>query len=433
MLLRFGFSNFLSVRAPQELTLTASRLKDHPSYLISEEGIQSLAVPATGIYGANASGKTNVLLALKHLVDAVLQSHTDRRPGTGTRSLPFRLDESSSSKPSQFDIDFTLSGVRYHYGFTENSQEILEEWLYAFPRGRRQVWFYRRSAERNIEFGNFLQGRNRTIEALTRPNSLFLSAAAQNNHEQLMPIFSFFRDGIIFRLDNRTDFSEFVSKLIADRQEIRKSLVKFLHFADIGITDIDLKIEKIPDEFQKLIAGFAALADEHFPATGTKFEFPTERQRILLGHASPKGERVYFDLAQESRGTRELLYLLGPVFEAILDRKVLVIDELDSSLHPLLAMKLLQMFGDANTNAHGAQLIFATHDTNLLGALRRDGIWFTEKDREGATQLYPLTDIRTRNTDNLQRGYLQGRFGGIPFLGDLNQLFSFQQENEVVS
>jgi AAA15 family ATPase/GTPase len=423
MLLRFACSNYLSIRDSQELTLTASNLRDDPQYLIAGDGLSPTVVPLTGIYGANASGKTNVLLALKHLVDGVLQSHTERRPGAGTRAQPFRLDESFGKKPSQFDINFTLSGVRYHYGFTENKREILEEWLYAYPRGKRQVWFYRNSSKPNIDFGDFLRGRNRTIEALTRANSLFISTAAQNNHEQLLPIFSFFRDKVIFRLDTRTDFSEFVSKLMTDRQDIRNYIVRFLRFADTGITDIDLKTEKMPEEFQKLMSGFAAVANEHFPVTGTKIEFPTERQRIVLGHTSVKGKPVYFDLFQESRGTREMLNLLGPVFEAILDGKVLVIDELDSSLHPHLAMELFALFGSADTNPKGAQLLFATHDINLISALRRDSIWFTEKDREGATHLYPLTDIKTRNTDNIERGYLQGRFGGIPFLGNLSELF----------
>ena len=427
MLLRFGFSNFLSVRCYQDLNLAASNLRDSPSYLLSEDGLPATA-PIIGIYGANASGKTNVLLALRYMIGSILHSQTTRGPEADTGRDAFRLDENSISNNSQFDIDFSLDRIRYHYGFTVTDKTVSEEWLYAFPRGRRQIWFYRRGGRENIEFGSFLQGKNRNIEALTRSNSLFLSAAAQNNHDQLMPIFSYFRDNFVFRMDTRADFVDFMSKLITDRPEIKSQIVRYLANADVGINGIDIKTVEVPDHMRRVFSGVVKLINEQiFVDSDTKMdELPGEQQRIQLQHRSNTGANILFDLPKESRGTRELLSLLGPIFECLARGGVLIVDELDSSLHPLLAANLLELFAGAASNPHRAQLLFTTHDANLLsaGALRRDEIWFTEKDREGATHVYPLTDIKTRNTDNIQKGYLEGRYGGIPYVGDLSRLFS---------
>ena len=162
MLLRFALSNFLSIRDRQELMLTASTLRDQPSHLLATGIGGTQLVPVAAIYGANASGKTNVLHGLHHIVNTVLYSHSRRDPGEGTAAQPFRLDEKSLQSPSRFDIDFVADGVRYHFGFEETRETVTEEWLHAYPRGRRQEWYYRQATGPMI-FGPALAGRNRVI------------------------------------------------------------------------------------------------------------------------------------------------------------------------------------------------------------------------------------------------------------------------------
>jgi len=397
MLLRFGVSNYRSLCDYQEFSLVASKLKDRPTHLIAVEKLSREVLPVIGIYGANASGKSNILLAFSYMCQHILNSHTMGLATGGISRKPFQLDPSFQKQPSHFDCDVVVSKVRYHYGFVIDDDRVLEEWLYAYPSKHRQIWFYRQHDEAEIYFGKFLKGKNKTIAALTRDNCLFLSAAAQNNHEQLSQIYHYFRENYFFYFEiNR--MSETISYL--ENEPLKAQIVEFIKWADVGI--VDAKIE-----------------------TGERLENIQPLKPISFGHRDVNGNNVFFELNDESLGTSRLLILLGPVFKALNQGKVIIIDELDTSMHPLLSLKLLKLFSSSKSNHSGAQIIFTTHDTNLLcrNVLRRDQIWFTEKDKKGATGLYPLTDIRTNDSDKIEEGYLQGRFGAIPVLGKLDTLF----------
>lgn len=430
MLLRFGVSNFKSIRDYQELSLVASSLKDDPAYLLEINGSKERAVPLVGVYGANASGKSNLLLAFGHFRSFILTSHSKGPAEGGISRNPFLLDPNSEREPSRFDCDVIIQGIRYHYGFAVDNEKILEEWLYAFPTGSRQVWFHRKSGEKpEFQFGKFLKGKNKTIEALTRENSLFLSAAAQNNHEQLSPLHRYFWARFHYSSVSTTDQSFVPDGYLGD-DATRRKILSFLTFADTGISDLKMEDFEVRENFRQMFQELDSVVAKRTRTSDLFTQFmSTKPKEIRLAHRGSNGHSTYLKLDSESQGTLALLSILEPIFRALVNGQTLFIDELNTSIHTLLAIRILQLFVSPETNPKGAQLIFTTHDTNLLCAnvLRRDEIWFTEKNNEGATHLYPLTNINTRKTDNLEKGYLQGRFGGIPFLGKLEDLFKVQR------
>ncbi len=421
MLLRFSVSNFGSIRDKQELSMIASSaIKDEPSGLFEAPELRNEKVlPAAVIYGANASGKSNFIKALAHMIALVRDSHRKGEPGGGVPLKPFLLDPTYVEMPSEFCLEFLWNGARYSYGFKATKEEITAEFLYVWRNIPRTILFEREG--QNFEFGRSLKGRNKTIEDLTRPNSLFLSAATQNNHEELTEIEQFFRSVRIDLADPTPP--QLVAFHLADQGLDKKSL-RLLSQIDIGVIGADIHVEVVDrDTIDRRMALLRILEQQIGtpPPSEVKSKMAENDKKLRLGHQTADGAPVFFDLEDESAGTVQLLSILGPVFRALDEGRVVVIDEFASRLHTRAAEIILSLFNSKQTNPKGAQLIVATHDTNLLNAkgLRRDQVWFTEKDEGGATHLYPLTDIETRKGDNLEKGYLQGRYGAIPFAGPL--------------
>ncbi len=419
MLLRFGVTNHRSLRDTQELSLVASTLDDSPAGLIdSRHAPGHKLLPVLVIYGANASGKTNLVSAIRWMRSAVLYSHSRGEPDGPIGRTPFALDPSSGGIPSRFEVDFVLEDVRYHYGFEATNVAFTAEWLFAFPNDRRQALFERDGM--TFRFGRNLKGRNQVISELTRSNSLFLSAAAQNGHEELTKISKFFQTMASGELRESELMHNFTDKAMDAR------VIGFLKAAGTGVVDYRLKDVEVPPELQALQDGIEALVK-----TLGKIQIETpnsrlNRAQIQLAHKSVGGDSVYFDLQQESEGTKRLLGFLIPAFRVLDTGAVMVVDELDASLHTQACDLVIALFSSPATNPKGAQLIATTHDTNLLQSeyLRRDQVWLAEKDSGGATHFYPLTDFRTRKTDNLERGYLEGRYGAIPFSGRASDILA---------
>lgn len=416
MLLRFGVENHLSMRDRQELSLAASPLRDGKTGLIDCAGAPNgQALPAAMIYGPNASGKSNLVAALSAMRTAILYSHSRGEPGGHLSRKPFALDPKCAEAPSIFDIDFVIDDVRYHYGFATYYGVFFTEWLHAFPNNRRQTLFERRG--QSFDFGRGLKGRNKVISDLTRPNSLFLSAAAQNHHDHLSKVAAFFRS---LHIDTEIPLKGTTAAFKSSKKEPDGRVIAFLDKIGTGVVGYRLEKEKTVAEMRAEWPDFNTMMEnleDEFP------EFDMEKEwhdvTVQLAHRGHGGKEIYFDLDRESAGTRRLLVLLGHVFRVLDDGAVLVVDELDASLHTQACEAVLALFSSPETNPRGAQIVATTHDTNLLRSplLRRDQVWFAEKDAGGATHLYPLTDIRTRKDDNIAKGYLQGRFGAIPFPG----------------
>ena len=403
MLLRFVVVNHLSIQNRQELSLVASALSDTEDGLIHCASSPSgFVLPALVIYGANASGKSNIVDAIYTMRQMVLESHRAGKPGAGVAHRQhFRLDAASTASPSHFEMDFILGDVRHHYGFEATDEEFVSEWLFDYPSGRRRTLFERDGGE--FRFGRALKGRNHILADLTRENSLFLSAAAQHGHEKLTSVFSYFLNmkGVM----GNAISGSLVSDALA-HDELDPRVLDFLDEADTGVVDYRQVVEELTESERELMSKLSALVDLPTPSE--------HRSRIELAHRGSEKD-VYFELERESAGTRRLLLILTWLFESLDSGSPLVVDELDLSLHTEASQALLSLFCSPSTNPSGAQLVATIHDTNLLAApkLRRDQVWFAEKEN-GATRTYPLTDIRTRKGDNLERGYLQHRYGATP-------------------
>ena len=411
MLLEFRVENHRSIRDEQALTMEAASLGDpadpRPRVV---PGHRSKVLTTAAIYGANASGKSNLLAALGFMKEAVLLSHRAWPPEGGVPREPFAWGP-KKNEPSTFEVTLLINGIKYQYGFVVDDQAFLEEWLYVWPKGRKQTWIEREGEE--FLFGDFLRGENHLIEQITRPNALFLSAAVQHKHQQLQPLYDWFlrmatvavRHHRRLAMGNLSTqwFRHALREEVHEEDEQLRAFRELLKAADVGV--VDFKLES-SDTFQRGLRS---------------------QSGIYVRHQSVS-EEAWLPLEEESEGTLTL-FTLGPkVLEVIRHGGLLVIDELEASLHPLLAVRVLRQFNDPDANPHNAQLLFTTHDTNLLGntlgntALRRDQVWLTEKDTDGATCAYPLTDYKPRKAENLERGYLQGRYGAIPLLGELDRI-----------
>jgi hypothetical protein len=370
--------------------MIAGSLKDHIDRLVRLAATPEPILTTAALYGANASGKTNFIRALQFMANAVEFSHTRWQPDQRIPRQPF-ASVPDRDRPSEFIIDFILDGVRYQYGFLVSDTTVLKEWLYAYPKGKRQAWFSRRSSA-PMSFSEKMPGENKTIEALTRQNSLFLSTAAQNNHPALSPIHRWFSGSLTFVLAERSSGTFNAASFCADPVRC-EAISRMVAHADLGVSSL-----RVSD-------------GEGMP------ELMASPKQVQLLHRL--GDEVLpFETDQESHGTIVYLTLLGPIISTLESGGVLCMDEIDASLHPLLALRLIELFGEPSLNSKHAQLVFNTHDTNLLsrGGLRRDQIWFAEKKRDGSSQIYPLTDFQPRKDENIANGYLQGRYGAIPFL-----------------
>lgn len=394
MLLEFRAENHRSLRDEQGVSFEAGVVDGDAARVCDVGGRKVL--PVLALFGANGSGKSNVLSALAFMRDAVVYSQRSWDPNEGVPRDAFAW-ENRAAQPSVFTATFLIDGVLHEYGFAVDELAVVEEWLWVWPVGRKQVWFERDGQE--FSFGDHLKGENRAVQELTRPNSLFLAAAAQNNHKQLGSVWSFFHDirmprelrrwsRAVAAHDGPRRWFHDDSRLFGGPgvEEMRRRFMDLLQIADVGVRDVRVRNK--------------ALELQHHPD-------PAEK---------------WLPLDEESVGT-QALFDIGPLLlNTLSSGGVAVVDELEASLHPLLVAELLAMFQDRARNPNHAQLLFATHNAELLGTtlenapLRRDQVWLAEKNKEGATDVTPLTAYQPRKGENLERGYLQGRYGATPFI-----------------
>ncbi|WP_397571444.1 ATP/GTP-binding protein [Schlesneria sp. T3-172] len=423
MLIEFRVENHRSLRDEQALSMEAARIGDETDSRPREVPNQSMKLlPVVAIYGANGSGKSNVLAALTYMKEAVNLSHRLWGPDEGVPREPFAWGQ-KREELSLFEVQMIIEGIRYQYGFLCNDVAFVEEWIYAWPNGKKQIWLEREGDQ--FKFGENLKGENKVIEGVTRPNALFLSAAAQLRHSQLWPLFSWF--GSIHSL-NLTGGPAAPRRVLSTQYRDERELVEMLDESSEGrqrtLFDEDPP-ESVLNQFKAMLQaadiGIVDVRLNRDELTGAGR--PLRGSRFQLKHQS-ESDDAWLPLEQESGGTRTLFRLAFPILRSLRTGSTLLVDELESSMHPMLADLIVRQFNDPEINKRNAQLIFSTHDTNLLGtlvgepALRRDQVWLTEKDARGATVLYPLTDFKPRKDENIERGYIQGRYGAIPFLGD---------------
>ena len=414
MLVEFRIKNFRSLRDEQVLSLVASTDKTLLDTHALDTGLKASPhlLKSAVVYGANASGKSNLIKALQYMRGVVLESATLQPGQTFDRLHPFKLDVISSNLPTEFEVTFILDDVRYQYGFAMNTQRIVSEQLLVYKAFKPQRWFERHfDAETGkdvYEFGPSLKGAKNLWEGATRPNALFLSMAVQLNSEALRSVFDWFANRLVI-FNEQSPLSPQFSVQMLKQEAQHKSICEFLRAADISIADIEVATKQ------------AMMHSIRFDlATGKREEESGEQavDEVRFHHITEHGKAV-FDLMDESSGTRNLLFLTGPILDILNKGLTLVVDELDTSLHTLLVQALVRLFHRPEVNTGGAQLVFTTHDTSLLdayGLFRRDQVWFVEKQPDQSSSLYPLLDFSPRKNEALERGYLQGRYGALPFL-----------------
>lgn len=423
MLIEFRVENHRSIREEQVLTTEAAAIGEAEDTRPRQvDGYDKALVPVVALYGPNASGKSNLLSAFAFMTNAVTSSWSSPiwLPAGGVPRQPFAWGP-FRAQPSLFEVTVLIEGTRFEYGFVVDDERVLEEWLHAWPKGRRQTWFERDG--QRFKFGDSLRGQNKAIETMTRPNALFLSTSFHANHEQLQSVVFWFQNvdyyGVLdyawYQHRQRIRVERWLERRFgSERHQIaifpedrvapeeREAMTSLLTSADIGIVDFEMR------------------KSEEVTPQGTT------RERVIpyFKHASSNRES-WLPLDAESEGTQALFRMAPVLLWTLKKGAVFVVDELERSFHPVLANTIIKLFNNPKTNPKNAQLLFTTHNTHLLGnltgepALRRDQIWLTEKNEEGATCIYPLTDYKPRKSENLERGYLQGRYGAIPFPGEL--------------
>lgn len=420
MLIEFKVTNFRSIKETQTLSMVAGNAtKDKElSGNTFDSGITKLGnlLKSAVIYGPNAAGKSNLIAALAFMENMVRTSATDAQVGKKIKVAPFRLEAASRNKDTEFEIHFIAEEVRYQYGFTLNTQRITSEWLLAYPYGSPQRWFHRQynsiSEKYDYEFKpSFAEGKARTERSkYTIANNLYLSVAVQKNSQQLLPVFNWFQNNLNYLTSMSHVDSSHTASVILNAED-KQQVLAFMNDAGVGIKDFLVEkklvnVDDFPDEFpaelrQKFI--------EDHPFFETKFLYESNDDKNL----------VAFDLDDESDGTRVLFGFAAWWIDLLKNDEILFVDEIDTSLHPLLVHHLIKMLHASKSKA---QLIFTTHDTTLLSQriMRSDQVWFVEKDKQQSTQLYSLADYSPRPNEAIEPGYLNGRYGAIPFLNELD-------------
>ncbi|WP_036578777.1 AAA family ATPase [Brucella anthropi] len=419
MLLSFSVSNYLSIDEEQTLSLVATKL-DGPHEPISGGPQTENVLPCAIIYGPNASGKSNLVAALLMLRAQVLSSHSRVSTSQGIPHRPFRLNDENLKKPTTMEASFIINGVRFDYGLTFNDEIYLEEWLYTYPEGRRRRLFER--VGQKVTFGSEFRGSKKVLVEFMRPNSLFLSTATQNDHEELSSIRNFFED---FYASNQISVASQLINATFKEGQIDTRSISFLEKIGTGVVGYKQTEVDVPETWKAMAKDFLTIAKKHMgdDADELNYEEDDKDYSIELAHRAKNQKNVYFGTENESSGTRRLLLILNGIFKILDEGTVAIIDELDASLHTHAVEALIQLFVDPEINKKGAQLIATTHDTNLLNPnlLRRDEIWFVEKSHDGASRYYSLSEVKTRKGDDFEASYLRGRYGAIPHVSWLKR------------
>jgi len=429
MFIEFSLTNFRSVLARQTLSMVASPDKAHFERNVIHSDVKGVGLlRAAVIYGANAAGKSNLLRALETLRQVVQLSATGIQEGQRLPVTPFLFGTTPSTSPSEFEIIFVADdGVRYHYYCALTPERVTKEWLVAYPQGRAQRWFEREfvveTGAQTWWFGpNFKAERaeRKVWQDFTRDNALFLSTAIQLNNAQLRPVFTWITQKLIVLLPG-INMNLFLSLELLREESGRADVMQFMRTADVGIDRMELREEDMPSSTTSDLPAGALRFQLDIKLPPGAAPLKHKQLRVVTWHKREgSSEEVPLDLSDESDGTRKLFEFVGGWLGALKSGATLFVDELDRSLHPHMTRFLVSIF-QSDLNDKNAQLVFTTHDTTLLDTdlLRRDQIWFVEKDAHRSSHFYSLLDYSPRKDEALERGYLKGRYGAIPFIGNL--------------
>ena len=406
MIIQFSIENFLSLKEQNTLSLVATPLREEATLTenvlipINDTGISLLK--SALILGPNASGKSNVIKAFDFFKRFIINSFKDVQAGEEIEVENFRLDVQSASEPTSLELIFICGENQFRYGFNVTREKVQDEWLYRKTSRKRakEVELFLR------EDGGFKVHPSMPLlqdivnRRMVRPNALLLSAAAQFNDAAAVEIIGWLTDTTVMSCsEEERNWKDALRHF--DDEAMRERIVAFSRYADLGIEDIEKSGDRVTSRHNQYDA-------EGRVAQSVSFPF----------------------LDNESEGTIKYFSLAYPIIEALDHGKRLIVDEFDSKMHPLLTERVISLFNSKETNPHGAQLIFTAHDSNLLssGSFRRDQVWFTEKDRLGASKLFSLAEYKVRSGASFEKGYLAGKYGATPILGNMSNLFVKEEQ-----
>ena len=423
MLLQFTVNNYRSIKDTVLFSMKTASKDEENSFTVRDYELLYSAV----VYGANASGKSNLLKAMTTMRNIVLNQtkvsqSTDRLPYE-----PFKLNSETEDASSSFEIIFFHENIKYRYGFEADAKTVYAEWLYSDEKGKESKLFYRDVDEEfYVNPTRFKEGKG--LEKKTLPNQLFLWKCDSENGEISQKILKWFLQfNMIDGLEN-TGYIDYTKQQLRN-EDFKNDIVSLVRIADLGIEDISTDETEVSKELVEKMPLPQSIKDELLQQDRL-MQINTKTVHQKFDKFNNPVSAVSFELNQEeSVGTQKFFAMSAPILDTLKNGKVLMIDELDASLHPMLTMHLVKMFHDKEINTKNAQLIFATHDTNLLHGdlFRRDQVWFSEKDQYGATDVYSLIEYKknpTRKESNKEKNYLQGRYGAIPYLSD----FTFEDK-----
>lgn len=441
MLIQFSVKNFRTFKEKATISLVASNYDKTTrefDNIFKDNTFNLRILKSAVIYGANASGKSKFMEALMFMKHFVITSSKDSQKGDKINIKPFKLSTETEHLPSEFEVVFTFQNEMYRYGFEADDKTIISEWLYHKPKTKEVELFYREFQDFETHTRNFSKGNMVIKEGLVRDNALLVSVAAQFNDTISINVIDWFKQLKTISGLNEEGYQGFT--MSKTESPVHKSkILNLLKAADLGIQDIKLQkldIEQLPKDMPKDLKEriIKTIREENAEFISDVITF----HKKYDANKTKTNETVHFSLDEdESSGTRKFFALTGPILDVIENGYTLVVDELDSKLHPNLVCKLVALFNSKEINKNNAQLIFNTHDTNLLssGLFRRDQIWFTEKNRYGEARLYSLGDFKSesvRKTEAFEDNYIRGKYGAVPYLVYFDNLTKIlpQYENE---
>ncbi len=434
MLWQFTVNNYKTFKDKATLSLIASNYDKNTheaGNIYSDEAFNKRILKSAVVYGANASGKSTLINAIAFMRLFVLRSSRGQQ-GDSIEVDPFRLSVATENKPSEFEVIFSFDHILYRYGFEATQEEIISEWLYYKPKTKEVELFYRDGDQIDFHESLFSKGKTVATQGLVRKNALLVSVAAQFNEEQAISVINWFRNLRVISAV-REYFSQRGTINRTKTPEDKKKIITLMKDADFGIQDMEVEFmteDNIPSHYPPSVRN-KIISD----IKGGNIERVND---ILLSHRKYGRDNEFvlnvpFSLDRdESSGTQKYFNLLGPILDVLENGQVLVVDELDAQLHPNLLCRIISLFQSTETNHKNAQLIFNTHDTNLLdsGLFRRDQIWFIDKDKYGAAKLYSLADFSSeevRKNEAFEKNYIKGKYGAVPYFGSmdtLNEIFT---------
>lgn len=424
MLIEFQFKNYRSFRDEAVLSMEATGVGNFKNCLIEYNNRKLL--PAAAIYGKNGGGKSNVIRAYWLAVQFIRNAQRSQHEKAPIPVVPFMLNDYSKEEPTEFEFVYVIDGIKYNYGFAATKEKIVREFLYHAPKGQRAMVFSRE--EQKFTFTEDKLRRNLISETIA-PNQLFFSIACTMNDTACVKAMKWFREAIYFS----RDYSDIPQQLLeySNDNGMLKAIASYAQAADLGIEDMQFEFnskeideeldwpDNVPEGIRAALTQFMRALSESSNQAEAKLKLGEVTATSLHTGIDKAGKHQQYklELEDESDGTRKLMALAPAIESALRSGGVLLVDEIEKEMHPMLVNYIIAKFQSKRTNTNGAQLIFTTHNTELMNMelLRKDQLYFADKNQaDGSSELYSISDFNTRTTENIRKGYLAGKYGATP-------------------